>query len=473
LVLEVLGGRLLAPFYGASVETWAAVISVSLGALACGYEIGGRWAQGTRRLTLFALLLLGGALSIACARAFGGPILRATLLMAQGGAIASATFLLGPALFFLGALNPAAACWLAQGKRTFRAGTVYAVSTAGGIAGALATAFVLIPCMGHSAILRTVTLGLIALAAAGAWIARRGNIIIASAVLGAAAAVDLWRGHPLSWAPILSGQTILWHKNSPYGFLQVSDDARHRVLWENGSLLSMMNLRNSKRLIYIPEMMWALALRPGASRALVIGLGSGALTLALERRGLEVDSCEMDPDVVFAAGKFFGFPRRGGAVLVEDGRRCLNKTTGAAYGIVLLDVFRGESIPAHLLSSDFFRLVKSRMDSDGVLAANVTSIVGGRGDEPWIALDKTLKTVFQNVRAFGPRVPDGAPQNVFFFASNASLAERHVPGLELEAPPERLAVAPILTDDFNPWVSISARTCDLERRGRWGPRRPR
>ena len=52
LSLELLGTRLLGPFYGVSLFLWSALISVTLAALAVGYALGGRQADrgadGTR-----------------------------------------------------------------------------------------------------------------------------------------------------------------------------------------------------------------------------------------------------------------------------------------------------------------------------------------------------------------------------------------------------------------------------------------
>ena len=40
--VELLGGRLLAPWFGSSIYVWGSIISVFMLALALGYYIGGR-----------------------------------------------------------------------------------------------------------------------------------------------------------------------------------------------------------------------------------------------------------------------------------------------------------------------------------------------------------------------------------------------------------------------------------------------
>ena len=45
LAIEILGTRILGPFYGVSLFLWSALITVTLAALSLGYAIGGRWAD--------------------------------------------------------------------------------------------------------------------------------------------------------------------------------------------------------------------------------------------------------------------------------------------------------------------------------------------------------------------------------------------------------------------------------------------
>ncbi|MCA1909734.1 MAG: fused MFS/spermidine synthase, partial [Magnetospirillum sp.] len=45
LVLEIVAGRLLAPYVGMSLYTWTAIISVVLAGLTIGHWIGGRLAE--------------------------------------------------------------------------------------------------------------------------------------------------------------------------------------------------------------------------------------------------------------------------------------------------------------------------------------------------------------------------------------------------------------------------------------------
>ena len=55
LVLELLGTRVIGPYYGASVYVWSSLIGVTLAALALGYWAGGYTADRWPHLTSFAV----------------------------------------------------------------------------------------------------------------------------------------------------------------------------------------------------------------------------------------------------------------------------------------------------------------------------------------------------------------------------------------------------------------------------------
>ena len=77
LVLEILAGRLLAPYVGVRLETYTAVIGVVLAGISIGTWLGGRLADRVDpRRTLGPLMMAGGALAMlspAAVRAAGHP----------------------------------------------------------------------------------------------------------------------------------------------------------------------------------------------------------------------------------------------------------------------------------------------------------------------------------------------------------------------------------------------------------------
>src|SRR6185295_6093760 len=62
LVVEILGTRVVSPYYGASIYVWSSLIGVTLGALTIGYLAGGWAADRWPALTALAAEVVGGAL---------------------------------------------------------------------------------------------------------------------------------------------------------------------------------------------------------------------------------------------------------------------------------------------------------------------------------------------------------------------------------------------------------------------------
>jgi predicted membrane-bound spermidine synthase len=81
LVVEIVAGRILAPFLGMSLYTWTAVIAVVLAGFSAGHWIGGRLADRppmeARRAVAWTLLLaaLSTLASLMFLRIASGPIL--------------------------------------------------------------------------------------------------------------------------------------------------------------------------------------------------------------------------------------------------------------------------------------------------------------------------------------------------------------------------------------------------------------
>ena len=61
---EILGVRVLSPYYGSSIYVWGAIISIFLAGLAVGYEYGGKIADKTADLNILRRIIISPALLI-------------------------------------------------------------------------------------------------------------------------------------------------------------------------------------------------------------------------------------------------------------------------------------------------------------------------------------------------------------------------------------------------------------------------
>ncbi len=470
LVLEIAGTRVISPYYGSSLYCWSALITVTLIALAGGYSLGGRFADRTPHLTLFARLLCFGGLAVAFVPVLRVPVLKATsALGVQLGALASATALVAPALLLLSALGPLAIRLTASGLDDVgrSSGDVYALSTLGSVIGAVLAGFVLIPHVPVSTILYALACLLLLLGALGFRLSSAKQPLGSLAAAAAAALLALWPRH----APATN---ILFNQETAYGQVKVVDfQDQKRYLLVNGASQSVMLLKSGESdSQYIRSLEWAPLLRPAAKRALVIGLGAGLLPKAFEREyGLVTDAIEIDPVVARVAREHFGFAPRG-EVFVADGRTQL-ELRPTRYGLVVLDAFGAESPPHHLFTREAFEAIKRRLEPGGVLAINFVSLLDPPGDAAWLSAYRTLASVFPELRAYRASDPIDRLGNILFFASDAPLEDtgasekarpytRHDIQLmlsrEVKPGPRELARARLLEDDYAPIEFLLAAT---------------
>jgi spermidine synthase len=106
---------------------------------------------------------------------------------------------------------------------------------------------------------------------------------------------------------------------------------------------------------------------------LEIGFGGGRTSWYLHRflPGVSVTSVELDPEVAALAKKYFGVKDEPNFRLVnQDGRLFLQQSKDK-YDVILVDAYRGPFVPFHLLTKEFYQLVKDHLAPGGVVGQNV------------------------------------------------------------------------------------------------------
>ena len=106
MVIELLGTRMIAPFYGASIYVWSSLISVTMIALSLGYFIGGRWADSTKKIGLSLIIALAALMTLLIPWVTRPILLVTDQFGLRAGAFSSALLLFSPSLTFLGMVSP-------------------------------------------------------------------------------------------------------------------------------------------------------------------------------------------------------------------------------------------------------------------------------------------------------------------------------------------------------------------------------
>src|SRR5512136_244369 len=164
LVIELVAGRIMAPYVGVSLYTWTSIIGVVLAGISIGAYLGGRIADRyPRSSTLGWLLFLSGlgAFSISPLTNLIGGAQFQTSLMTRILLITAIIFFVPSCL--LGMISPVVVKLTLNNleKAGNVVGKIYAFSTLGSILGTFATGFYLISWMGTRMILLTVGIILI------------------------------------------------------------------------------------------------------------------------------------------------------------------------------------------------------------------------------------------------------------------------------------------------------------------------
>jgi len=430
MALEIVGSRVLAPYFGNSIFVWGSLISVVLAALSLGYYWGGRLSDRNPSFArLLILLLIPGVLIFLLPFIYTPVnlwIATADFGIRLNPLIASSIYFLLPGIF-LGTISPyairLAATTLSRVGST--AGTLYAVSTCGSIVGTLVTAFYLIPAVGVRNIIHFLGLTLIALSLLLLPLAR---LRLDKVAVAARAAATLFLVMILSGIldlPVWAQVKTLFQKDSFYHRIRVEEDEGARYLYFDRTLQSAMNLDDPTRLrlIYSRYASLGLAFRPDAKRVLIIGLGGGSIPKKYHKEfpNIEIDVAEIDPEVIQVAKKFFHFREtKNLRVYAQDGRLFLTKTP-QRYDLILLDAYYTDAIPFHLTTREFFELTKRKLAPNGVMVVNVIGAVTGPGGRITRSLVKTLRQSFSQIYLFPTRRAQNAGldsvQNVIIVAS--------------------------------------------------------
>ena len=167
---ELLGGRLLNPWFGSSIYVWGSVISVFMIALALGYLLGGKLSLYSPSLRKLGVFLILGCIFIAPQSYLAEAVMSwvfERVLDPRGGSLLAAMTLFVPATIVLGAISPYSVRLLVNSTRQSGnvAGKLYFVSTIGSALGTIGTSFYFVLWFSHSSIIVALSLALVGLGA--------------------------------------------------------------------------------------------------------------------------------------------------------------------------------------------------------------------------------------------------------------------------------------------------------------------
>ena len=452
LVLEILAGRLVAPYVGVSLEAYTGIIGTVLAGIAIGSAAGG-WAADRRdpHTLLGPVLLAGGGAALASL-----PIITALGPAVAGtGGTADAIVLLAASAFVLPtSLLSAVSPMVAKLRLTSTAetgavvGGLSAAGTSGALAGTFLTGFVFV----------------------AAWPTRPIVVGVGTAVMAVGVAVMVFgrrRPRPATLAAVLMGPALALAVPNPceretrYHCAAVQEDPARpsgRVLLLDDLRHSYVDLEDPAYLEFRYARLFADVIDDalGSSAADALHIGGGGFTmprwLAATRPGSASTVLEVDPGIVDIGVDELGVDLDDPdlRVRVGDARLTIADEPDDAYDLVVGDAFGGLSVPWHLTTVEMVAEIDRVLRADGIYVLNVID-GGSRG-----LVRAELATLAQRFEHLAVIVPPDRPSgNHVLVASDRPLPlgdppadeGRLVTGRELD---RFVGGADVLRDDFAP-----------------------
>lgn len=437
MILEIVGGRILAPHVGTSAIVWTSVIGIVLAFLALGAWAGGVFAD--KRLSRKGLGEALACASIGCAiTAFFHVSLGSTIAAGIGNlyvaAVASAIAIFAIPAFFFGTIAPYVIRLRIASIDTSGAtvGRLYALSTAGSIIGSFLGGFLLISFFKSSAIVWGVALCALCLSLAvnpkNFWLR-----VITLAIFVFLA----WQDKAFSdWRQEKYGEEII---ESPYNVLRLMngrDNSRmgapvRLMATDPGYSQSGMLIDDPSELYFDYTRYYALGpkLVPDAKSILMLGGGGYSVPkwLLSGKSGLNPDFSlkvvEIDPAMTETARRFFDLPDDPRMTIEHmDARQFLNRRNDR-FDLVFVDVFNSHySIPFQMGTREAIEGLRRAVAPDGVLVMNMISAITGENGRLFRAVWQNLKREFPEIAVYcvgWPGRPDKV-QNLMIVARDSA-----------------------------------------------------
>ncbi len=441
MIVELAGNRILAPWFGNSLYTWTGLIGVILMSISAGYYLGGYLADKRPNYAVLAHLLAVAALltilipifqggveeAIDDANLILGPVLATALLFAVPGCLLAAVSPFSVRLISL----------LSDDTRIgLSAGYIGMSSTLGSVAGTFGSGFVLIPQMNLRMIFLSTGLGLALLAIVGYLLfsltVRRNKSLATGAIaifafLAVAVAFSTTPGS----SDVLHDETTFYHRIRVTESPTANGDRLRTLLLDTTEEGAQYVDSRETPVGHEYQRYWQLAklFTPDLKTAAFLGGGGFAMPEALSDAfpNARVDVVEIDPAVIEVGRKYFRvdeYPLMN--AVADDARRFLRRTD-TRYDMILGDAYSGvRCVPAHLVTKEFFELVKNRLTDRGIFVVDIPGCMEGEDSRMFRSVMKTISEVFAEHCVFSTSQDPAEWQNIFIVAASFDLNAQQV-----------------------------------------------
>jgi len=430
MILEMVGSRVLAPFFGNSIFVWTSIIGIILASLSLGYYCGGRIADKNPTFEAFGVVILMAGVSVGMLAIIKESILQGTMLLGiQWGSVVGSILIFALPSYRLGMVSPFAAKLKIDELTTSGStvGYLYALSTLGSIVGTFLTGFFLIAWLGHTLILYLLAMILVLVSILAGRFAKK---LVITILIVAIVLFFVFIIHQQS--PVFSKNLL--EKDTAYNHIRVVDQIYEKDGKEIRTLLMGQEIHSAiyvnsddQPIEYIKYYRLDQVFKKEIKKALTIGGGAYSQPRDYLKRFPEakIDVVELDPGVTKVARELFRLkddPRLN--IVHQDGRIFLNQNKNQ-HDVIYIDAFSDfYSIPFQLTTVETIEKIHASLVDNGVVLVNVIGSLQGEKSKLPKAEYKTYSEVFPNVYLFPVNfsASDGPEelQNIMLVASKDS-----------------------------------------------------
>ena len=407
LVIEMVAGRILAPFVGVSIYTWTSIIGVILAGISVGAYIGGKLVDRfPSRKTLGWLLLLSGIMALL--------IIPITYLVASYRfpvSLMLRIFIVTSIIFFipgciLGTISPVVVRLTLKSleKAGNVIGKIYALSTLGAIIGTFVTGFFLISWWGTTKIV--VCMGIALMLAglfSGSFLSSaffKKKTTISAIIILLIACPSLWalNGHLCKTSPFIRninhyGSSLYenplsedadYYKESDYYTIKLGNTTSSdgttplktlvldHLIHSYVSLDNPLHIEYEYEKIYTDVLKWKFKKDTGF-KSLAIGGGGYTFPRYMEVSypNAHIDVVEIDPLVTKVAYDQLKMPRNTRITTYNTDGRWYVMNCKDKYDLVFIDAYNDLSTPYHLTTKEFAEQIKGVMNPNAILMSNI------------------------------------------------------------------------------------------------------
>lgn len=469
LVLEIVAGRLIAPYVGVSIYSWTSIIGVILAGLSLGNWIGGRWADKSGNETSVGIVLvLAAVFSIASLMflTMVAPLLQDSQLdLISSSFIYVATMFFIPAML-LGIVTPLLTTLALRldNRAGHIVGRMHALAALGSIFGTFITGYWLVQYFGTRKIVIASAISLCLLAIPYLRKMRVKHSLVMIGIICGTLVVTHARGgftNPCQWESNYFCLRVVDASNPDYGSAKalILDHLMHGINHEQEA-----DLLVSPYVHAMDEIVRIFFNVDETSELRYFFAGGGAYTQPRAVKAMypnaEITVAELDPLVTAAAQQAMFVDISNMTIFHRDARTVLHRHK-QEFDIVVTDVFHDISVPYHMVTQEFAQSVKSKLSKDGIYLINIVDIFPNA--KLVKSLIKTLEKEFKFVDVWLDRAPDKIQRTTYVISANnnrplpeAIFSQRGFERrwLQINTPLKStgtpLEDLPVLTDDYVP-----------------------